>query len=215
MGRMSYIIKYRWYLIGLLALIAIGYGVHRYEVTRPGPITTEVSTFQSGNFSITYPRIYTAKEYAAGVVSLGSNYSKTLFIPLVDVVRYKQDPQAATPASFTSFMNKQVVALCGTDAGIESVSCSAPVAKPYTNAAGLKGQEIMLTLNKKNLKTGTTSAATYGPVYVFETTLPATATSPVNYQGVFVYPTFSSFILVGTTSPAFVESIASGLTISK
>lgn len=213
MGRMTFITRYRWPLIGVLAILVIIVAAHFLKYGLPHPVP-EVTTFQSGNFSFTYPRIYEAQEYASGVVSVGDSYNGGAFIPLVDVVRYKPDPQAAAPKSFDSFVSRQVIALCGTDAGIESVSCANPVVTPYTTAAGRTGEEIMLTLNKRNLKTGTTSAATFGPIYVFETTLPPTATEPASYQGVFVYPNFTSFILVGTTSPAFVESIASTIVIN-
>ncbi|HVW71844.1 MAG TPA: hypothetical protein VHB93_01680 [Candidatus Paceibacterota bacterium] len=210
---MSYITNYRWYWVGLLAVIVIGLGVWHYEDTRPGPILTELSTFHSGNFTFVYPRTYEAKEYATGVVSVGENYQNAGFIPLVDVVRYKADPDVAQPVSFDAFMKKQVTALCGSDDSTQSITCTNPVVKPYTSTSGVAGSEVNVTLTKKNLSTGAVTTATYGPIYVFNST--DTTSTPVRYQGVFVYPTFSSFILVGTTSPAFVESLATTIAISK
>lgn len=210
---MSYITKYRWYLIGLLAVIIVVFGIYHYEKTRPGPILTELSTFHSGNFTFVYPRTYESKEYATGVVSVGENYQNAGFIPLADVVRYKADPDVAQPVSFDAFMKKQVASLCGSDDSTQSISCTNPVVTPYTSTTGVSGSEVNLTLTKKNLSTGTVTTATYGPIYVFNST--DTTAKPVRYQGVFIYPTFSSFILVGTTSPAFIESIATTIAISK
>lgn len=200
--------KYRWYLVGLLAIIVVVLGVNHYIRTRPGPILTEVSSFQSGNFTFEYPRTYEAKEYATGVVSLGENYQNAGFIPLVDIVRYKSDPDVAAPVSFDAFVKKQLGSLCGSDSAGFTITCTNPVVAEYTTGS-TKGEVVNMTLTKKNLTTGTTSTSTYGPIYVFNST--DTTATPIRYQGVFVYPTFSSFVLVGTTSPAFIESVATTL----
>jgi len=206
MGAMSYITKYRWYLLGLIAVLLIAYAFYsHYEKTKPGPITTDVSTFVSGHVSFDYPRTYAVKEYSAGQVSVGQNYGKSGFISLVDVVNYKTDPHSAPAASYLIWKNKELASLCGSDDSVESITCTNPTSTSVYSTGGLQGEDIMMTLTKKNLTTGTTSTLMYGPVYVFNTT---SATAPTSYQAVFVYPTFSSFILVGSTSPAFVDSIA-------
>ncbi len=178
---------------------------------RPVPETTQ---FASGHFTVTYPRVDEVREYDTGVVSVGDTAGST-FIPLVDVVEYKNDLQSAAPANFDAFMKKQVAQLCGSDASGESITCSNPVVTPFTAESGLSGSEVSLTLTHKNLRTGTTTASTYAPIYVFDTTKPVDQGETKRYSGIFVYPTFSSFILVGTTSPEFVENIASSVTLNK
>ena len=128
--------------------------------------------------------------------------------------RYQSDPDEAAPASFDAFMKRQAGALCGADGPTESISCTQVGVTPTTTANGLSGQMLNLTLVRKNLKTGTTTSTTYGPMYVFNTTEPATADAPLRYTGIFVYPALSAFIDQGTTTPALMDQIMSTLMLT-
>jgi hypothetical protein len=214
MGHMTFIQKYRYYVIAaavvVVALLAWGgyYLAHHKHILAPLPETTE---FRSGNFSFTYPRIVSAKEYDDGVVSVGGNYNG-VFIPLVDVVRYKSDPQSAAPANLTAFVTKQAQALCGGDTAGERISCGSPVVTEYTSPSGLQGQEISLTLTKANTTTGTSTSTTFAPIYVFDPhIIPASVDGPARYDAIFVYPTFSSFLATGTSSPELIGEIVTNL----
>lgn len=207
---MTFIQKYRYYIIAaavvVVALLAWGgyYLAHHKHVLAPLP---EVTEFRSGDFSFTYPRITDAKEYADGVVSVGGEYNG-YFIPLVDVVHYKNDSQSAAPANLTAFITKQAQALCGGDAAGVRVTCGSPVLTEYTSPTGLKGQEISLTITETNVTTGTSTTLTYAPIYVFAPRIqPASVDGPARYDAVFVYPTFSSFLATGTTSAELIGEV--------
>lgn len=207
---MTFIQKYRYYLIAaavvVVALIAWGgyYLAHHKHVLAPLP---EVTEFKSGNFSFSYPRVASAKEYASGVVSVGGEYNN-FFIPLIDIVHYKNDPQSAAPANLTAFIAKQAQALCGGDASGVRITCGSPVVTDYTSPTGVKGELLTLALTEANTKTGTSTSLTYGPIYVFAPHItPASIDGPARYDAVFIYPTFSSFLATGTTSAELMGEI--------
>jgi len=209
----QFVRKYRWFVAAaaiLVIIIALG-SYFALRAARPAPPDTTV--FQSGNFSFTYPRVYAAKEYADGSVSLGGK-TGDVFIPLVDVVRYKSDPDRPAPASFDTFAARQAENLCGSDAQGVSIACTSPVGEAYTSPTGLAGTKLSLSLVRKNLATGTSTTSTFGPVYVFNTTVPAEQGEAVRYQGVFVYPDFSSFVLA-PDSASLVSDVASTVTVTK
>jgi hypothetical protein len=116
---------------------------------------------------------------------------------LIDVNVYMSDPQSTLPKSFNAFVKQQAESLCGSDNSIESITCSQKSIEPYTSPKGDVGQKMELTLVHKNLKTGTTTSEIYGPFYVFDTTPtgPREADIPFRYSGVFVYPSFTAFLL--------------------
>jgi len=205
--------KYRWFIAGgLIVLILIAVGAH-YAFKKPPPPIDAPSEFKSANFSFTYPRLFTAVERTDGAVALGGKVGDS-FIPLVDVVRYKTDPDAPAPASFETFAARQAQALCGSDAEGVSLACTSPVTKVYTTPAGLVGEEMSLTLVARNLKSGTTTSSTYGPVYIFNTSQKPDPGEAVSYQAVFVYPDFYSFTLA-SSSAALVPDVAATLVITK
>lgn len=199
-------------LIGIgAAVLAVGIAIYlSRDMWIPLPDDT---TYHDSSFSFVYPRIYNAEEYAAGSVVV-SSVEDDVTRPLVEVVRYESDRDVALPATFDAYIKKQAQALCGSD-GIESVTCTEVLITPYENAQGYIGQELSLTLNRKNLESGTTTTSTFGPVYVFNTTRPADdPTDTLRYRAVFVYPAFAS-VLSGGTSPELLAQIIDSLTLPK
>lgn len=184
---------------GALAYLTYGY-------LHPLPDST---TFQSRYYSFDYPRTYATQEYASGEVSIGAQNGQIL-MPHVEVNRYQSDPDVAAPPSFDAFMKKQASALCGADGPVESVTCTQVGVTATTTAGGLSGQMLDLTLVRKNLKSGTTTSSTYGPLYVFNTTAVPTPDSPLRYTAVFVYPALSAY-LSGTTTPLLLDQVVSTL----
>ncbi len=216
---MSLFTKYRTFIIVVLALIIIAlvwmFGFSAPDNTPVVRSTPAVGTqFKSGNFSFSYPSGSDPKEYATGVVSVGGNTKSGGFISIVDVVRYKSDLQSTAPVSFDAYMKTQAASFCGSDSAKYVVTCTNPVVTPYKNGTGATAYQMSLTLSKKDTATGKTTTSTYSPIYVFNTTQPATAGEKTRYEGIFIYPTFSTFSLVGTTSPALVESIASSMVVT-
>lgn len=202
---MDFLKKNRFRVAAVLVIIlGIVIAFITWGYLHPLPETTD---FKSSTFSFTYPRTYFAKEYAAGVVSIGIGNDETI-VPYIEVSRYKSDPESAQPKSFDEFIKRQAGALCGADGPIESVMCTQVGETPYTNANGEDGVKLDLTLVRKNLKTATTSTSTYGPMYVFNVTPKPTADSPLHYAAVFIYPSLSAF-LHGTTTPELEQQIVS------
>lgn len=167
-------------------------------------------SYRDQNFSFDYPREYKIDEFARGTVIIGDRESD-VFNPLVEVILYQSDPDAALPVNFDAFMNRQAQALCGSDS-IEKITCSNVVAAPYTSSQGLLGQQLSLTLTRENLESGTTTTEIFGPVYVFNTTRYVQDSAALRYRAIFVYPSFTS-IVAGSTSPELLTKVLDSLTI--
>jgi hypothetical protein len=209
----AFLKRFRWFIAAAVIVVIGGFAADHYFNHTAANITTDVSTFSSGNFSFTYPRVLAAKEYDDGVVSLGGE-SNGVFIPFVDVVRYKSDPDRAAPASFETFVARQAVALCGgSDAAGADLACADPVVKPYASPTGLAGSEVSLTLIHTDPTTGARTESTYAPVYVFNTTPDVEPGEALRYQAVFVYPDFSTFALA-SSSASLVPDIAAALEVT-
>lgn len=157
-----------------------------------------VSAYRSADFSFTYPRTYTLNEYSRGVASIGIQEGD-MFSPLIEATTYRNDPDQPLPKSFADFIAAQAQNLCGADGGGESISCSAVVAKPYTSPLGLLGQELSMTLTKKNLVTGTTTVGAFAPLYVFNLNS-ATEAASTGYQALFIYPALQAVLTSASTT---------------
>lgn len=196
-------------LIGIGAAILIGLGIY---LTRDEwmPRAANIS-YNDKNFSFNYPREHRIQEFARGTVIVG-NKQDDVFTPLVEVIVYQSDPDAALPVTFDAYMERQALALCGSDS-VEKITCSNVIAAPYTNAQGLLGQQLSLTLTRENLESGTSTTETFGPVYVFNTTrFVADPADTLRYRAIFVYPSFAS-VVAASTSPALLAHILDSLTI--
>lgn len=200
---MSFLQKYRFHLIGVLVIVgAILLAVQLFHKSAPAN-----TSYTSSEFSFSYPRTYDTEEYAPGVVTVGHRV-KGGFAPVVEVNTYESDPQSALPKTFAIFVKQQIEALCGSDDSQTSITCTQTDVAPYTSALGEKGETMNLKAVSKNLKTGTTTSATYGPFYVFSTTPtnPNTKDKAFHYSGVFIYPSFIAF-LGGNTSPELLHQV--------
>lgn len=204
---MSFIHKYRLWIAGIIVVVGgaflLSWG---YDALKPLPEYTE---FKTGYFSFTYPRVYDAKEYAPGVVSIGTDNDEGID-PLVEVVRYQSDPDTALPTTFDAFMKRQAAALCGADGPVESIACTQVGVTAYTSPMGIPGQKLDLTMVRKNLKSGTTTSSTYGPIYVFDTSgsrASSTPETPFRYSAIFIYPALAAFVDTGTTSPQILDQV--------
>ncbi|CAN5689982.1 hypothetical protein BH11PAT2_BH11PAT2_04370 [soil metagenome] len=175
-----------------------------------GPVPDN-TTYHDVGFSFTYPRIYHLDEYAIDVASIGKPFGDT-FTPLVEVVRYQSDPDSKLPPTYSDFIKNQALNLCGADGSTESITCTKADAKPYTSAKGLSGQELTLTLVRKNLKTATTTSTNYGPIYVFNTTPQPATGDPFRFQALFAYPSLAAFV-GATSSPELLQKVVDTLVI--
>lgn len=201
-------------LISVVAIVAaVVLGFYLFDsIPKPLP---ETVTFSSGNFSFDHALAFQTREYAKGVVAVGgSQTSADAFIPLIDVVEYKHDLQSAAPASFDAFVARQAKALCAADSSTETVACTDMVEKPFVTAAQLPGKEVSFTLIRTTVKTGAVAKSTFGPIFVFNTTEAPEPGEKSRYKGVFIYPTFSTFLLAPGTAD-FVRDIATTLVIQQ
>lgn len=197
--------------VGIVAVAAITGAYLISTIPEPDPYAGK---YDSGAFSFEFPNDLTLMEYSAGAVAVGSEDDKFNFTPLVEVTRYRSDIDRAIPPTFDEFVKRQLTALCGTDANNERVACSAPVAEVFTSPQGYEGQKFSLTVTRTNLTSGTTSTATFAPVYVFETKFLSVPPAPAQYEGVFIHPSFSS-ILAGTVSTEALDKIIASLVIPR
>lgn len=180
----------------------------QYEETDGwAPLPVETS-YQSPEFAFSYPREYSLEEYARGVVSLGTEINDER-VSLVEVVRYRHDPDTATPVSYEAFVTRQVLALCGSDDAALIISCSNPVATSSPYGGAFEADEITLTMTRTNAA-GEKITEPFGPIYVFNTTQAATAEDPLRYEATFVYPSLEA-VRAGTSTPALTELIARSL----
>ncbi len=198
-------------LIGIMgALLLVGLVLYMtQDLWNPPPDNT---TYHDNAFSFVYPRIYSALEYDSSAVGIRENVEGML-TPLVEVIRYQSDPDVALPASYDMFVERQALALCGSDGPVEGLTCTDLVRTPYTSAQGLVGEELSLTLKRTNLESGTTTSETYAPLYVFNATLPVEdPEDTLRYRAVFVYPSFSS-AASGNSNPGLLKQIIDSLLI--
>lgn len=207
---MSFLLKYRFWIVS--AVVVAGVVLVATQLFKAH--VPDITNFITSEYSFTYPRTFSTEEYAPGVVSIGHQRPPYGLVPFVDVNIYKSDPQSKLPSSFDAFAKAQAAELCGSDDSVASITCTQKSVAPYTSAEGLIGTKMELTATFKNLKTGTTTSSTYGPLYVFDTTASATreAGAPLRYSGVFVYQSFTAF-LAGTSSPALLNQVVDTLTL--
>lgn len=203
-------LKKNRFRIAIAAVLVLGIGLLllTFGTFKPLPITT---TFKSKFFSFDYQRTYAAQEYSSGEVAIGKQNGDTL-VPYVEINRYQSDPDVALPSSYDVFLKRQASALCGADGPTESITCTEIGETPYTSPTGIEGKKLDLTLVRKNLKSGTTTSSTYGPFYVFNTTLPPTPDRELRYSAIFIYPALSAF-LSGTTTPELMQQVMSTITL--
>lgn len=197
-------------LIGIGAVVLLGLAVYMTrDLWNPPPDNT---TYHDSTFSFVYPRTYSADEYAPGAVVVGTTTDNG-FSPLVEVIRYQSDRDVALPSSFEAYVERQALALCGSDGPTESLTCTDAVSVPYTSAQGLMGEELSLTLLRTNLASGTTTTETFAPLYVFNMTRPVEdPEDTLRYRALFVYPSFSSAVS-GNTNPELLTQIIDSLLI--
>ncbi|GEM_PF-1393254 len=193
------------------ALILIGGGWYLISNVNPPP-STDTSTFKSKAFWFDYPRIFDVREFETGAVLVGSQERKE-FVPLVQVMEYKSDPDSPLPASYEEFVTQQALELCGSDNSEESVECSTPVVEPFTSLNAFEGLKVTLTLTRTNLETQESVASTFGPIYAFDVTKPATAEDPLRYTSIFVNPTLQA-TLSGTEVTELLDAVVARLVIS-
>ena len=134
-------------------------------------------------------------------------------MPGVQVVRYTNDPDSPRPPSYDVYLQRQVVALCGSDSA-ETIVCKGGAWEPYTSPTGLEGKRSTLTMTRTNLTSGTTTESTYGPITAFDVTQEPTIEDPLRYQAVFVYPALAT-VLTNSTSTELMDEILNTLTLGR
>ncbi|HWH15986.1 MAG TPA: hypothetical protein VNU25_00080 [Candidatus Paceibacterota bacterium] len=170
-----------------VAIAAIGWlGYVIYDNTRPVP---DIATFRTSFYSFDYPREYRIEEYASGVISVGTETEEG-FQPLVEVVRYQNDPQAPQPASYAQFVNRQLVNLCGSDDPSQPDTCESAVGEAYQSPTGFQGQQFNLELTSSTAAAGA-PVVPFGPIYVFNITRDEQE-PPIRYSALVVYPSLDA-----------------------
>lgn len=187
--------------IALLVVAALLYAF-RDELTPP-PDNTQ---FKGAGYSFMYPREYRLSEYSRNAVSLGER-DGDMVTPLVDVVIYRNDRDSAVPPSYMAFVEQQAQFLCGTDSGVESVTCGQITTATTTTANGHVGQRLSMTLTRTNLTTGTTTVGAFEPIYVFNVGA-SDSPSPTGprYKALFIYPTLAT-VLDGTVNQDLLQLV--------
>ncbi|MES2225248.1 MAG: hypothetical protein V4480_00375 [Patescibacteria group bacterium] len=195
-------------IVAILLIIVIAYLTRNRW--KPLPVMT---TYIGSAFTFSYPRANHLEEYSSDVVSVQRPFGDTYY-PLVEVVRYKSDPDVKLPSSFEAYIKQQAVALCGTDGSVESITCTGATTTPYVNAQGIAGEKLSLTLVRKNLTTGTSTTTAFEPIYVFNTTpVHMPSGESLRYQAIFIYPSLAAFV-AGSSTPALESQIIDSLSIS-
>lgn len=150
--------------------------------------------YDGAGFSFEYPREYALTEHSRDSATISQREFRTTS-PLIEISIYRNDPESPAPASYEAFIGQQARNLCGSDGGGESVVCSDPVAKRILTPKGYVGTELMLTLTRTNLQSGTTTVGSFGPVYAFDYGYGLSTTTPgVAYRALFVYPSLSAVL---------------------
>ncbi|MBU2103876.1 hypothetical protein KKD81_01930 [Patescibacteria group bacterium] len=191
----------------LVVLILSGW----YLTTQTSKPSTDTASFKSKAFWFDYPRTYDVREFEKGAVLVG-NTKKKEFVPLVQVMQYKSDPDEVLPQSYEAFVTQQALALCGSDDSKENVECSDVVVEPFTSLNAFDGLKLTLTLTRTNLETQAETVSTFGPIYAFDVTKPATAEDPLRYASVFVSPTLAAS-LAGTDVTTLLDEIVARLVV--
>lgn len=199
-------------VLGVVSLVLIvgGTAFFTYDDWKP---VSETVGYRSGSASFTFQRGYSLKEYGNSGTLVGVT-TEGGFAPLVEIVSYQNDPDVARPANFDAFIKRQAQVLCGTDNGIDSVTCSDPVIEPITTTTGMKGQKISLSLVRRNLETGAVGTTTYTPIYAFDTTESPDPDETLRYRTTLIYPSFTPF-LEGIVATDLMDDIFNTLVIEK
>ncbi|MBP6860182.1 MAG: hypothetical protein KBC38_01305 [Candidatus Pacebacteria bacterium] len=164
--------------------------------------------------SFMYPGDQVVKEYGLRSVLVGNESQETGFMPFVEIVEYRQDPNAPTPTDYDYFLAAQMFALCGTDSPGVTVVCNDTEVEPYETESGAVGERYYLSLIRTNTESGAKEEMRYGPIYAFNHTRAATEHNPLEYKALLVYPSLSSY-LAGEDAADVVEYIMDTLVVKE
>ncbi len=164
--------------------------------------------------SFMYPGDQVVKEYGLRSVLVGNESEETGFMPFVEIVEYRQDPNSPAPLDYDLFLGAQLFALCGTDAQGITVACGNTDKEPYTTKDGTEGEKYWLELTRTTIETGEKEVMKYGPIYAFNHTRAATDNNPLEYKALIVYPSLGSF-LAGEDAADVVEYVMRTLVVKE
>ena len=113
--------------------------------------------------------------------------------------------------NYEEFLIDRARVLCAADSPTETINCTdVERQNTFTSASGLTGDEFYLTLTRQNLASGTTTSATFGPIYAF-------AISPnvpeSDHAALLVYQPLATYLV--QPQPNFVRSIANSITVDR
>lgn len=172
--------------IVVLALLAIWY------FFSGGGAAFGTKTFDGHLVSFSYPGQYEVQEYSTRAVAVGRAVDG-LFTPEVEINEYREDRDSASAGDYDTFIFQQTLAICATDEPGITVECTGTKSMKYETQDDANGSVITLRGNK-TLADGTVEPFEFGPVYVFNRTIPADEDDPIIYRALMIYPSFSSFI---------------------
>lgn len=176
--------------IVVVALLAVALVIAGLWYFRPAFIPGNKAVHEGEIVSFTIPSGMVVEQYGLRTTLVGRMEEDT-FLPLVDAVQYRQDPDGPAIATYDAFLRAQLLALCGSDA--ETVSCTNVAGIPYTAPDGTVGEEYTLTMIRTS-PTGAVNESVFGPVYAFNQSRAATENNPRQFKALLIYPSFTTYL---------------------
>lgn len=175
-------------VIGVIAfaLLAIWY------VSSGGGATFGTKTYEGRLVSFSYPGQYEVQEYSTRAVAVGKTVDG-LFVPEIEISEYREDRDSKLVNDYDTFIFQQTRAICATDKPGVTVKCTGTNTKKYETADDANGNAVMLR-GTKTYADGTVEPFEFGPVYVFNRTIPADENDPIIYRALMIYPSFARFM---------------------
>lgn len=174
----------------VVALLAVVLLIAGLWYVRPAFIPGSETVHEGEIVSFTIPSGTLVEQYGLRTTLVGRMEEDT-FLPLVDAVQYRQDPDAPTVTTYDAFLRAQLLALCGSDA--ETVSCTNVAGIPYITPDGTPGEEYTLTMMRTS-PSGAVNESTFGPVYAFNQSRAATENNPRQFKALLIYPSFTTYL---------------------
>lgn len=199
-------------IIAALLVVAGGAWLYfSYAPAQPGTEEPGVSYYTSEGYGYTvaYPSTLQVKEYQPEYVTIGhiSGTGDEEFVDGVAEIR-TEVIEGSPEQSFSEAIAERLEMLCAADGPNESFSCTGVErSNPFATASGISGTELYLVGELKNLKTGSTTAISKGPYYVFVLATGATATRALVIHAPLNQP-------AAEADAGVIEAVAKSLTLS-
>jgi hypothetical protein len=182
--------------------------VHRSPGAADQAAISQVYESSTYGYSFAYPADLALVEYQPFAVAVGDAIPDGLTAYAEADV--SESGEEGGYASFEEYEFERGRNFCAADGPNESISCDKIVSRePFTTDTGISGDKLTFRLIHKDLKEGTQTESTFGPVYAFNI---QANTPDSKYSALFIYPPLATY---ENARPELVTAIASSLQISK